>query len=94
MDLLVVNLSATFCLICSNVILAAHPHRAPTGCGDPTGAGTGQTVPPIEVSGTGRGSEIRDRGGDGECPPGPAPPRCHPESAVLIHNLRITIRLW
>jgi hypothetical protein len=52
------------------------PHVAPTGFGDPTESRTGLLSPPISVSGTGRGSEFGDRGGDGrmEGTP-PTPPR-------------------
>ena len=44
-------------------------HGPPTDFGDPTG--TGKLFPPINISGPGRGSSFRGRGGAGP----PAPPR-------------------
>ena len=48
------------------------PHEDPSGFGDPTGLG--HISPPVDVSGSGRGLEFADQGGDGRRSPGPTRP--------------------
>jgi hypothetical protein len=82
-DLLISNPVKNMC--CNFALI---PHGSPTEFGPPTGTGTGRVLAPISNSGPGRGLEFGDRGGDGECSPGSAPPRCHPELGKGL------VRLW